>query len=288
MPKPSDQAQERLRAVETLLLWEGWVSRGRLLELFSVHATVASNTLSEYRQRFPNACQPELGNKGYLATPSIQPELTSGEFVEYERLIGAKAGIEIGPGVAFASADAMSPTFDHRIFSRIHMAIARAGALSIEYRSMRNPKRHRRLIRPHALIQAGPRWHVRAFCADTETYRDFNVGRISRAITAAEAALPGGEGDQEWNATVKIELVPHVDLSPDQALVVRQEYMGGAAVLAFNVRISMAKYVIQAYRAAMDHKREGVPEHLLMVLDPEKLAQGVGWSASHSCQEAKS
>lgn len=35
-----------------------------------------------------------------------------------------------------------------------------------------------RVIFPHALIHAGTRWHVRAWCTLRQGYRDFNLSRI--------------------------------------------------------------------------------------------------------------
>lgn len=44
--------------------------------------------------------------------------------------------------------------------------------------------------------------------------------------------------------------------------------MGGAAAIVFNVRASLAKYVIQSFGAALDPERERMPEHLLMLQQP--------------------
>ncbi|MDB6143362.1 MAG: hypothetical protein JWP80_2406 [Pseudomonas sp.] len=53
--------------------------------------------------------------------------------------------------------------------------------------------------------------------------------------------------------------------------MVREQYMGGTAATVFNVRASIAKYLIQSFRAAIDPERERAPEHLLMVYQPEEL-----------------
>lgn len=68
-----------------------------------------------------------------------------------------------------------------------------------------------------------------------------------------------------------MRLVPHKDLSADQARMVSEGYMGGTAATVFNVRAPIAKYLIQSFRAAIDPERERAPEHLLMVYQPEEL-----------------
>ncbi|MOA67491.1 hypothetical protein D3C78_1946980 [compost metagenome] len=59
--------------------------------------------------------------------------------------------------------------------------------------------------------------------------------------------------------------------------MVREEYMGGTAAMVFNVRASLAKYVIQTFRAAMDPDRERLPEHVLMVQQPVDLPIEARW-----------
>lgn len=53
--------------------------------------------------------------------------------------------------------------------------------------------------------------------------------------------------------------------------------MSGTAARVFTVRASMAKYLIQSFRAAVDPERETTPEHLLMVANLEDLPEGAVW-----------
>jgi hypothetical protein len=68
-----------------------------------------------------------------------------------------------------------------------------------------------------------------------------------------------------------VRLVPHRDLSAEQARMVPEEYMGGTAATVFNVRAPIATFLIQSFRATIDPERERAPEHLLMVYQPEEL-----------------
>jgi hypothetical protein len=90
--------------------------------------------------------------------------------------------------------------------------------------------------------------------------------------------LPGPDEDTDWQTIVRVELVPHRDLSVEQSILVRDEYMRGEAAMAFDVRSPMAKYLIQGYRAALDPHREPAPEHLLMVFEPGLLPSSAGWN----------
>lgn len=278
MPRRSSAPQERLEAIEILLLWEGRVSRSRLLSLFDVHETLASRDITNYRLQYPDACEPEMASKSYVASWGLRPQLTVGEFGEYQRLIGASRGLDgVATCVPFEHSQIDATAIRYPMFSQIHQAIALSRCIKVQYRSMTNPQGQDRIIRPHALIQAGPRWHVRAFCAKAQEFRDFNLGRISTVSASEQADLQSGDQDQTWHQMISIRLVPHSGLSAAQAMMVRDEYMGGTVAKVFTVRASMAKYLIQSFRAAVDPDREKAPEHLLMVANPKELPEGSTW-----------
>lgn len=278
MPRRSSAPKERFEAIEILLLWERRVSRSRLLSLFDVHETLASRDIANYRLQYPDACEPEMASKSYIASWGLRPQLTKGTFDEYQRLIGAFRGFEGGAvSVPFEHSQVDATAVRYPVFSLIHQAISLGRCIQVQYRSMTHPQGLERAIRPHALIQAGPRWHVRAFCAKVQEFRDFNLGRISAVSASERDDLEVGEQDRDWHQMISIRLVPHRGLSAAQAMMVRDEYMGGTVAKVFNVRASMAKYLIQSFRAAVDPDRETAPEHLLMVARPQDLPAGARW-----------
>lgn len=198
-------------------------SRSRLLDLFDVHATLASRDIASYRSQYPEACEPEMASKSYIASWGLRPQLTRGVFDDYQRLIGASRGLDgVSASVPFEHSQIDSTTIRYSLFSQIHRAISLEQCISVRYRSMTNPDGHERIIRPHALIQAGPRWHVRAFCAKAQGFRDFNLGRISAVSSSEQVDLLGGEHDVAWHEMVSIRLVPHRGLSAAQAVMVRR------------------------------------------------------------------
>lgn len=279
MARGSSAPQARMEAIETLLLWEGRVSRSRLLDFFEVHETQASRDITAYRAEHPDACTAEISTKSYVASPTIRPVLTKGTFSEYQRLIGAGSWDRRASVVTVESTVVDATNVDYWVFSCIHQAIRQGHAVRIEYQSMSTPKPHPRVIRPHAFIQAGPRWHIRAFCEKAGGFRDFNLGRVTSILGQSNHVLPGGDEDAEWNTPVKLRLVPHQDLSADQNRMIRKEYMHGAVALTFDVRAPLAKYLVQTFRAAVDPSAQRAPSHLLMVDRPDTLPACTLWCA---------
>lgn len=278
MAKSAAGHQERLCAIETLLIWEGRVSNARLRDAFAVHSTVASRDIAAYRKLAPVNLEPDASTQSFVASPFLKPALTQGKFVEYQRLIGAVGeltNVQAGVPVETVHMDATAAT--PSLFSKIHRSIRLGHALRIGYRSLTTPELHERIIRPHALIQAGTRWHVRAYCEKAAGFRDFNIGRMASAVELGASSLPGVNEDQDWATEVTFRLVPHSGLAGPQQQVVREEFMGGTTALVLTRRAPLVRYLIQTFHAAIDPERQCPPEYLLMVKEPEQLPRAALW-----------
>jgi len=281
MPRSPMDAAGRQEAIELLLLWEGRVSRARLLELFGMHETQASRDIASFRKAHPTACDHDLANKSYTVREIYRPTSSTGDFASYQRLLGA-AGLtdKVLAAVPVCSTHLDATNVAYPTFREIHRAMREGHAVEIEYRSLSAPARHERVVRPHTLIQAGPRWHLRAWCARANGFRDFNLGRISKAHAVVGVVLPGADADSAWQTELRVRFVPHPGLSQPQAQLVRDEYMGGTTAMVHTVRVPMLRYLIQAFRVAIDPNHEPAPEYLLMVDAPADLPSAALWSAN--------
>lgn len=274
MAKTSRGHQERLKAVEILLLWESQVSRPRLADIFDVHGTVLSRDMAAYADLVPDNCQYDTGARAYVVTPYARPQLTEGRFSEYEGLVGTLPLQDLRSDVELISTQQHATNIPYKPFSRIHSAVREGKQIQIEYRSLNHPEVHERTIRPHAFIQAGPRWHVRAYCDKAKEFRDFNIGRISRVDDPTHSLLPEAEEDQAWGTLITLRLIAHPHLNAAQIQLVRDEYMAGTIAMVFEVRLPVSKYLVQAYRAAIDTNTQLPPEFILAVHKPSELPAG--------------
>ena len=82
------------------------------------------------------------------------------------------------------------------------------------------------------------------------------------------------EEDQAWDTLISLRLVPHPHLNAAQAQLVRDEYMAGTVARIFEVRLPVSKYLVQAYRAAIDTSRQLPPDFILAVQKPSELPSG--------------
>lgn len=284
MARTSAQADQRLRDIEILLLWEGRVGNARLRELYEVGLGAASVLIKAYREAFPDCCRWNTVERVFEAVPNaVHPVLTMGDVAEYAELLQRARHRDD------------SVNFDGRIdltcvsayiFSILHRACSQGTSVEIVYASMTTPDPHSREFFPHKMIQAGRRWHVRGLDLKTMEYRDFSLGRIMSA-TAGTCSWPTeAPSDTTWNTEVSLHVIPHPHLNTSQARVIRNEYMAGAAARNITCRAAMAQYVIQDLRIAIDVENEQPPAFQLALASTKPIEQWLFSSKSTDLRSA--
>lgn len=240
-----------LRVVELLLLWEGRVRNARLRAMLGIHFTTASRLIAAYRALNPGATSYEASTKSYLATPSIKAVVTDGTVEEYLALVDrTRAGTDPVVRMQLDLGNVNST-----LFSLLHQACEDGTGLNIAHGSMRHPGRTGREIWPHALVQAGRRWHVRAWCVQSAAFRDFSLGRIRdvRLLDDAERPELGAPAlDAAWQTFVDFQLVAHPELAKPQQRLVQDEYFKGASTRGMTERGALLPYLIHNLRASLD------------------------------------
>ncbi|MBR8380494.1 WYL domain-containing protein [Burkholderia cenocepacia] len=264
---------ERLDALRSLLLWEGELSRSRLQRLFNLGETRASQWVREFRDAFPQWVAWDTRRRRYHATYAAYHEAErelasrSARAASLTRYL-ALTGLTLDDpgrrddGIAWATYPELSAPHP-RVFSVLRSAIETRRVIEITYSSMRNPQPHDRNIAPHGLIRAGRRWHVRAWCENTRTFRDFALGRISGARMLERDATHDSSEDEAWRIQVPVRLIAHPALPEPQALVIRNEYFDGASSRLDHCRGCLVQYYLQDLRVAVDARKEHPPEYQL-------------------------
>ena len=266
MANTENSREARFRIIETLLLWEGEVDNQRLRSLLGVQSVQASRVLAEYAERNADQIQRPSPRSPYQAAASIKPAFSSGAIEEYLALV--RGTEELGDIIEDARIDLTAPM--PRIFSVVLRACRHNTGVTMEYRSMTNPRGNTRLIYPHTVVRAGRRWHVRAWCTERKDFRDFVIGRIRSAAIHSEPS-PIKADDTAWNNKLPLILGVHPGLDPNQNRVIRDEYFSGAVSRRLLVRSCLLLYVAQDLRAAVDPSVETPPEFQLAVTNAKEL-----------------
>ncbi|GBO90450.1 WYL domain-containing protein [Marinobacter salsuginis] len=240
--------EDRYRAMEVLLQWEGACNASRLSELFRVRRENVTRHIQEYRAEFPGQMDYDAIGKVFRPTPAFEPRYSRGVISEYLTLArrfytgdGNHSWLDCGPSPHIEP--------DPAIFRGIISAIKDQQPLLVTYRSWNHPSGLQRRIHPHALAYSGLRWHCRAFDERTESFRDFHLGRIDQLDHDGETGTgTTGTHDRDWNEYISLTIVPNPKLSDDEQNLVRADYGMIEGKLSVQCRRSMAHYVLQGYQ----------------------------------------
>jgi hypothetical protein len=263
--------QERDAKVGRILLWEGRVSRSRLLAEYGLSPIRASEWLRDFRESFPDWVVWDSKLKANLATPKA--------YSDAERAAKTSRPSAVNTMLVPYAPDtpgrplSISWDFAHtspRTFSRLNLAITDRLRVKFFYCSMNSPELHERTIEPHSLLRAGRRWHVRGYCLQRQAFRDFVLGRMSKVQLLSEPSEVDVAVDDAWSTVLQVRLAAHPGLNAAQQLVVRNEYFNGASARVESCRAALLNYMVQELMAATDVKRQVPPDYQLAVENTEE------------------
>ncbi|KVQ19957.1 hypothetical protein WL99_29020 [Burkholderia cepacia] len=266
--------QERDAKVGRILLWEGRVSRGRLVTEFGLSPIRASEWLRDFRESYPDWVTWDSKRKADVATSMAYSDAERAANASQPSAISAM----LVPHALNAPGKPLSISWDFahtspRIFSRLSLAIADRLRVKFLYCSMNNPEPHERIVEPHSLLRAGRRWHVRGYCLHRQDFRDFVLGRMSNIKLLSEPSLIDVSTDVAWSTVLQVRITAHPSLAPSQQLVVRNEYFNGASARIESCRAALLKYMVQELMAATDIDRQMPPDYQMAVENTEECQQ---------------
>jgi len=245
--------ERRLEFIEFRLFWEGGVNRSDLIDTFGVSVPQASKDSTHYQERAPQNAVYDKSARRYVAGPEFQPVFLDPDPDAYLMRLRSMAEGFADAGANWLAAPpdmdialTLRRKVDTEVLRSVLAAVREERSLDLHYQSMNRdqPDPAWRRITPHAFGFDGLRWHVRAWCHETERFKDF---LLSRVLGFGEFGEPGAAAAQDrlWQETFDITLVPHPDLSVGQQAVVAKDYnmADGRAVLT--VRYAMLFYVLK-------------------------------------------
>jgi predicted DNA-binding transcriptional regulator YafY len=268
--------ERRLAFIEERLFWLGEVNRGDLVGAFGVSPSQASMDIARYLELAPPGLAYDKSAKRYVAGAGFRPVLGA---PDAGRCLGELRLADLGIVPADATLLAASTPFDTvpvparridpYVLRAVLMAIRARKTLAVTYQSMSRETPSRRRIAPHALAFDGFRWHARAFDHETEAFRDFVLGRITRpAAVPAHAdsrqAESDAPADRDWNRFVDLIIAPHPKLTRAQARAIALDYGITRGSTRIRVRRALLFYALK--RLGLDAPETRPPHEQQIVL----------------------
>ena len=248
---PSAQ-RERLAYIEFHLWFFGEITRKNVLERFGVATAAGTRDLMLYRELAPQNVEYE--GKVYRYVPTFKPlfqhqvhrvlsALTSG-FGDGERGV---AGEQLPHAVP---ARLNQPSLN--ILATVTRAIQGRYPLKLTYHSIKTGPVVREII-PHALVDSGLRWHVRAYDRTKGEFRDLVLTRMEKVVPV-KANTPAAQllthevaaADEQWQRWIDLVLVPHP--SHKHPASVERDFGMTKGRLVVPVRAAVAGHVLRQWQ----------------------------------------
>lgn len=255
-------ARERLMHIERLAYWRGWVRRTDLCARFEISIPQASADLAAYLRLNPHALHYDGSSKRYNAANDMVCKLKRPVFEDAVNFVSNATPVP-PPEERVALIDLPSRHIPVEAARNVIRAISGKLSLEIYYFSINSATERWRRISPHALAHDGYRWHTRAWCHEDEEYKDFVLGRISKARSLSDSGSLA-KRDEEWATWVNLRFRAHRKLDAVQRKAIEHDYAmkGGCAVL--RVRRAMLDYTL-AYLRLLPESQAAEQRHLELI-----------------------
>ncbi|WP_029618007.1 WYL domain-containing protein [Pseudorhizobium marinum] len=258
MENPDDPAQKwplrkRLEFIDFRLFWNGRVNRGDIGETFDISVQQASSDIGHYERIAPGNMVYDRGQKSYVRTADYRPALIERSSQRFLlQLVAIDRGWMNKDETWFDELPPIDVTTLKRrpistlILLEVLNAIRDHTQIKIGYHSLTATADAARVIAPHALFYNSGRWYTRAYSADHQNFRDYNLNRIDMVEKIA-GTPPSSDLDYEWVHTIDLAISPNPELPPVQQRGVAAEFGMTDNTLLLPIRLSMAFYIMSEH-----------------------------------------
>lgn len=279
--------RQRLQYIEIKAYYTGVVSRSDVAKAFGISDAAATKDLNFYNQAAPSNLIYKHSVYGFVPADSfkeiyadLSPAAVLPLFTENLPVLGGPPSMGAVYGIPVDTLPLPVRLPDKSVLAQIVRAIKHNKKLVMTYKSLSDrDSNEQRTIEPHALINTGLRWHVRAYSQDTFDFRDYVLSRITKAEMLNEEVESGAAYDDDWVELVTLQLVPHPDLDEKKRLNLLYDYGAENDVIELNVRRSLVGYVLQklSVDTTSDHSLNP-NKYQMIILNRDEIEPFAGWA----------
>lgn len=279
--------RQRLEYIEVMAFYTGVVTRSDVARAFGISDPAATKDLKLYGELAPGNLTYTQSVFGFVPTAEFRPVFADLSPARVLPLLASNLAVAGGPygdrsiyGLPAERLPLPARLPPAEILAQITRAIRGRRKLSAAYHSLTGSGApEHRILEPHALVDTGLRWHVRAYAADRYEFRDFVLSRFSAAQCLTETAESEPEHDEDWVEILRLKLAPHVGLDEKQRAAIRLDYGAQDGVIELSVRRALTGYVLQrlAVDTTADHRLDP-RTHQLMLLNRDEVEPFAAWA----------
>jgi hypothetical protein len=253
LKKAKWNVKKRLEFIEFRLFWDAKLNRKDLVDTFGISAQQASADIATYEEMGPQNLAYDSAQKTYLRTDRFSPKLIGAWTHRYLlQLVAIENGWMDAEDTWFEDEQPVEiktltrKRVDSQVLMSVLDAIRERKSLEMFYRSMTGSTASDRLIEPHALSYNSGRWYVRAWSAEHNDFRDYNLNRIERAEAGVLASIDRAL-DFQWHHTIDLVIIPNPKLPKERQAAVEYEYEMSNGRIEVNCRLSVSFYLMSEH-----------------------------------------
>lgn len=256
----SHSARERLAFIDFSLQYFGHIARNDLIARFKTGLAACTRDFSTYREMAPGNMKLNHQDKRYYRQDSFRPLFQhEPEAILHGLCRGFGNGISEQVNSSEICQDAVRLIHPKpAVIAALMRAIHNQQAIDCQYVSLSSGETQKSLV-PHAIVNNGHRWHVRAFDRAHGAFRDFVCTRFSKIRPSVQDVADHEKqaADNQWNSMIKLVLVPHPEIRQTAAIEMDYDMQDGQLVL--QVRAALASYLLRQWQVdcSRDHRIRG-------------------------------
>ncbi len=278
--------RQRLQFIEVKAYYTGLITRSDVAKAFAISDAAATKDLKLYGDIAPENLNYRHNVFGFVPTPDFKEVFADLSPATVLPMLEANLTVSGGPApdVNVFDIQAENLVLPNRLPGRdvlcqITRAIHGRKKLSASYHSLSDSQNVERRLEPHALVNTGFRWHVRAYNEDSFDFRDFVLSRFASATCLDEAAESSASYDEDWVEMISIKLTPHPKLDTDQQASLLIDYKAENNVIEIKIRRALIGYLLKQLSVDTTADYSLNPrQYQLIVLNRDEIEPFASWA----------
>jgi len=278
--------RQRLQFIEVMVYYTGMISRSDVAEAFGLSDAAATKDLKLYNNLAPDNLIYKHAVFGFVPSEHFHPVFADLTPAKVLPMMAKNLAVAGGPyeneSIYGLTMDEMSlPTRlpNRQVLAQITRAIRGHRRLQARYRSLTDrDSGQQRIIEPHALVNTGQRWHLRAYSEESYDFRDFVLSRFSDALCLDELAESSEQYDDDWVESVSLKLSPHPKLDAHKQASLLFDYGADKEIIEISVRRALIGYLLQRLMVDTSDDHSMNPNaHQLILLNRDEIEPFAAW-----------
>ncbi len=279
--------RQRLQFIEIMAYYTGQISRSMLAKAYGISDPAATKDLKLYNDLAPDNLEYNPSLFSFVPTPqfdevfaNLSPQAVLPMFAHNLLSVENPSGDEPIYGITVDELPLPARMPDKPVLAQIIRAMKAGRQLEVSYHSLsqREDAENLRIIEPHALINTGLRWHIRAYNHDSYDFRDFVLSRFSSARVLEQQAESSQGYDDDWVELINLQLQPHPSLGEKQRRALDYDYSLQDGMIEIPVRRALVGYLLQQLKVDTTADASLNPNaYQLVVANRDEIEAFAGW-----------